>query len=120
MAETRRSSDLSGCLSIVFIGGLCLWFVFGEPSTTVANMFWRYEKAPWETVTAVYYEDVHSAFSQREFSLAGLASIQACRDYAEQMAAKRPPGDAREWGYLCFMGEPRFEYGMRIYRTNAR
>lgn len=103
---------------LVFIG-LILWAVFGSPKKDVANWFYDYKPAPWETIDAFYYPD-NNNLSKHSVAY-GINSLDECRRWASgQAAANNDPYFTRS-SFLCWIGKTGEEFaGMKVYRTNAR
>jgi len=106
-----------------FALGICgivaLWALFGQPSQTIANWFWPYKPAPWESVTAAYYPN-YDEEPEREELLPGLSTIEECQAWASGKASARPKSETSNWSYLCWIGTPRMFGSLKVYRTNAK
>lgn len=105
-------------MPILIIAGVALWFLFGDPPKTVANMFWADDAAPWETVDAYYYPgrgDLSIHQSQR-----GLSSVQRCRDWAYRAAAINGDAALSRGDYECGV-EVVDSFGtLPVYRITVR
>lgn len=102
----------------VIILGVAVWFLFGDPPKTVANMFWADAAAPWETVDAFYYPDrgdlsIHQ--SQR-----GLSSVQNCRDWVYRAAAINGDANLSRGDYECGVEVVDSFGGISVYRITVR
>lgn len=101
------------------IGALILWAIFGSPKHDLADWFYKYEPAPWETVDAFYYPDNNNL---AKYSGAyGLKTLDECRDWATRQAIAHNDGFFYHSSYLCWIGKTDKEFaGMQVYRTNAK
>ncbi len=98
---------------------LILWAIFGSPLKTVANRFYEYEPAPWETVDAFYYYDNRDL--AKHSSAHGLKTLDECRSWANGQAAMNRDLAFERSSYLCWIGKTGEQFaGKDVYRTNAR
>ena len=103
---------------VLLVVALVGWFVFGDPPKTVANFWWPAVAAPWETVDAFYYPDRSNLYLVQQ--QAGLASVNACRDWANGAAyAHGDPGMARS-DWECGLGKPRAWGDLKVYRATVK
>ena len=84
----------------------------------IANWFWEYEAAPWETVDAFYYPDQNdlSKFQQ----ILGLGSVDVCRNAVRSMAASYGDPNLTMGDYECGIEVIDNLGGIDIYRTSTR
>lgn len=98
---------------------LILWAVFGSPLKDIANWFYEYEPAPWETVDAFYYYDNKNP--AKHSTAYGIKSLDECRRWASGQAAMNNDPYFTRSSYLCWIGKTGEQFaGMEVYRTNAR
>lgn len=103
----------------LFFIGIALWFIFGNPKVTVANWFWEYEAAPWETVDAFYYY-LDDSNKERIYTIPGLETVQSCRDQAYAAAARNKDPAMLRSSYECGIQKLRDFAGIGVYRTTVR
>lgn len=97
---------------------LVLWFVFGDPKTTIANWFWPEAPAPWESVDGFYYPDSSNLLISE--SALGLANVEACRTWARASANRINDLAFDQSTYECGVGFKEFAGKLRIYRLTVR
>ncbi len=96
-----------------------LWAIFGSPKKDIANWFYEYEPAPWETVDAFYYPNNNNL--TKHSAAYGLKSLDECRRWAFGQAAADNDSYFSRSSYLCWIGRTNEEFaGMKVYRTNAK
>jgi hypothetical protein len=98
----------------LFVLVLGLWVLFGSPKKDVANSLWSDQAAPWESVDAFYYPN-RSDLSRHQRA-AGLASVDACRAWVNDVSAAHNDIGVKRGDYECGVGY----LGMRVYRTTVR
>lgn len=107
----------SGCLPVLLVIGIGLWFAFGHPARTVADWYWPNDAAPWESVDAFYYPNKADLGTVREQH--GLADVQSCRDWVNAQAYADGDPTMTRSDYECGLGEPE-PYGiLKIYRATV-
>lgn len=105
-------------MPVLILIGIVLWFVFGAPSVTVANWFWKEDAAPWETVDAYYYP-VRSNLADYRL-VTGLGSVQECRRVVHSMASRNNDPGMIRGAYECGI-QKTGEFGtMNVYRLTVR
>ena len=102
-------------LILVVVGA---WFIWGDPPKDVANWFWEYEAAPWETVDAFYYPNRNDLAKFQKVS--GLSSVDACRTAVRSMAWNYGDASLTQGDYECGIEVVDYLGGIDIYRTTAR
>jgi hypothetical protein len=105
-------------MPFLIIAGVALWFLFGDPPKTVANMFWSDDVAPWETVDAFYYPD-RSDLSIYQ-SQRGLPSVQRCRDWVYRAAAINGDVALSRGDYECGVEVVGTFGSISVYRITTR
>ena len=94
------------------------WFFWGDPPKTVANWFWEYEAAPWETVDAFYYPNRNNLSKYQKVS--GLGSVESCRTAVYSMASNYGDVSLIRGDYECGIEVVGNLGGIDIYRTTTR
>ncbi|HEV7121780.1 MAG TPA: hypothetical protein VGN56_03100 [Candidatus Paceibacterota bacterium] len=81
---------------------LLAWFVFGNPSQSVANALWAHTPAPWEDVTGFYYPNKldHAVSPKSQDS----GTISQCREWAQVTIAASLDPDGQSSDYACGIG----------------
>ncbi|QKK31869.1 hypothetical protein FE844_020795 [Rhizobium indicum] len=112
-------SDNGGALPLLVCAGAGLWFWFGDPGKFLANLIYKSDAAPWETVDAFYYPDRSNllVFATK----GGLRDVDECRAAVRGLAyAASDPGLSRG-DYECGVGKLDGDYyGLSVYRLTVR
>lgn len=104
-------------MPLLVIIGVVLWFVFGDPPKNIANIFWEYEAAPWESVDAFYYPD-RSDLTEYEVAY-DLQSVEECQTWVYRMSARFNDPGLRRGDYECAIGEVESSFGFTVYRVTT-
>ena len=105
-------------MPILILIAVGVWFVLGDPPKTVANWFWEYEAAPWETVDAFYYPDRNDLSKFQKVS--GLSSVDGCRNSVRSMAANNGDASLTRGDYECGIELIDNFVGIGVYRYTTR
>lgn len=97
---------------------LAAWFVFGNPTSTIAGWLWKDSAAPWETVDAFYYPN-RNDFTV-DVSSTGLSSVDECRDWVNAEAARRGDAELLRGDYECGVGKSGMFGDIAVYRITAK
>ena len=91
-----------------------MWFVIGTPSTTIANLFWASDAAPWESVDAFYYPDKNNLTTH--VSKSGFKNLVECRDWVDAEARRNNDPYLMRGDYECGVGFLRYSGDLKVYR----
>jgi hypothetical protein len=107
-----------GCLAVILIAAVAGWFYFGSPVSDLADWVWPSSPAPWERVDAHYYPDAgdRSAYESR----LDVGDLEACREAATQMAARRGDPQMQRGAYECGVGHVGRTAGVKVYRVTVK
>lgn len=105
-------------MPLLILVALILFFVFGSPGKTVANMFWKNDVAPWEKVDAFYYPDKADLTDYN--AVRDLGSVQACRDSVAALASANGDPGLTRGDYECGIERLEDFGGVGVYRVTTR
>lgn len=114
-----NGEDASGCGCLVLpVVAIAAWFVFGNPSKTIAGWLWPEDAAPWEEVDAYYYPSrenltVHQASRD-------VGSVEDCRRWVYATAASNGDPNMMRGDFECGVGRLESEMGFNVYRITVR
>lgn len=111
-------SDNSGCLAPIIVVGVIGWIIFGTPAKDIANWFWKYDAAPWETVDLFFYPDRNDLSQYDVFR--GLADVAECRNMIGAAQNKYRGQFSGSYDYECGVGYLERFGSMSVYRTTVR
>ena len=100
------------------IAATVLWFVFGDPLSAVADLFFSSEPAPWEEIDLVYYPDKLSP-SVNKIS-ADISSLEECRTWARHQAAQYDDPHMERGDYECRTAWSGLFGSQRVYRLSLK
>lgn len=105
-------------MRLIIFAALLGWFIFGSPTKNVADWIWANEAAPWETVDAFYYPRRSDLTVWR--SMLGLNSVEDCRAWVSEEAARNGDGGLAWGDYECAVGKLGARAGLTVYRATVR
>jgi hypothetical protein len=97
---------------------LIFWAAFGEPKKNIANSFYEFEAAPWETVDAFFYPDSNDLTQYQKQT--GFNSVDECRDWVFSMAQQINDASMLRSDYECGIEIIDQLYDLSIYRTTVK
>lgn len=100
------------------VAAIVLWMIFGDPVTSVANLFYSTGPAPWEEVDLIYFPDRRvPAVSE---STPDLGSLEECRTWARHRAVEHDDRDMQRGAYACKTASERLFSSRRVYRLSLK
>lgn len=111
------SDSNGGCLPLIIIG-IGAWAYFGEPSQSIANMFWSDTSAPWEDVIGFYYPNAKNMNNVKKGG--PFDSVDDCRVWIENQAALHNDPEIARGDYECGVGPLESQYGIEVYRITVQ
>ncbi len=105
-------------MPLLILIAVVLFFVFGSPGKTVANMVWQNDAAPWEKVDAFYYPDKADLTNYE--AARDLGSVQECRDSVGAMASANGDPGLTRGDYECGIERLEDFGGVGVYRVTTR
>lgn len=105
-------------MPLLILAALILFFVFGSPGKTAADLLWQNDAAPWEKVDAFYYPDKADLTDFK--AVRDLGSVQECRDSVLAMAAANGDPGLIRGDYECGVGKIKDFGGVGMYRVTTR
>ena len=100
------------------IAATVLWFVFGNPLSVVADLFFSSEPAPWEEIDLVYYPDKVDPSSNKITS--DLGSLSECRTWAHHQADQHDDPRMERGRYECRTASASLFGSKRNYRLSLQ
>lgn len=105
-------------MPIVIILSFVIWAVVGSPLKDIANMIWKSDAAPWETVDAYYYP--HRYNLGHFIMQPGLENVDACRVWVFKQARSYNDSSIVQGDYECGIQKLENLNGLSVYRTTVK
>jgi hypothetical protein len=100
------------------IAATALWFVFGNPLSAVADLFYSSAPAPWEEIDLIYYPDKLSPSVNK--ITADISSLEECRTWARHQADQHNDPRMERGRYECRTVSARLFGSQRNYRLSLQ
>ncbi len=100
------------------IAATVLWFVFGNPLSAVADLFYSTAPAPWEEIDLIYYPDKLDPSINKITS--DLGSLAECRTWARHQADQQDDPRMGRGRYECRTVSARLFGSQHNYRLSLQ
>ena len=105
-------------MPFIVVIAIIAWDLIGSPLKDIANILWKTEAAPWETVDAYYYPDRYRL--GRYIFVEGLQTVDDCRAWVSSQARLYNDPSIVRGDYECGIQKLETWNGLSVYRMTVK